>query len=252
MTLLTLRELGVTRRSRTVLQGINLSVGTGEIVGLIGPNGAGKTTLMRAALSLIPSTGHSSLAQLAPRARGRAVAWLPQAREIAWPVDVATLILLGRTPHLATGQKPDATDRAAVDRAIARMDLSAFRDRTATRLSGGEQARVLIARALAQDAPLLMADEPIAGLDLAHQIGTMKRFADLAAEGRSVIVSLHDLGLAARHCTRLVVIDKGRMVADGTPLETLTRTLVRDVFGVDALVQATPDGILFQPRDIVG
>ncbi len=249
MTLLTLRSLGVTRRSRTVLRDIDLSVGAGEVVGLIGPNGAGKTTLMRAALGLIPATGHSSLAALSPRARGRAVAWLPQAREIAWPVDVATLVLLGRTPHLAAGQTPTAADRAAVDSAIDRMDLTAFRDRTATRLSGGEQARVLIARALAQEAPLLMADEPIAGLDLAHQIGTMKRFAALAAEGRSVIVSLHDLGLAARHCTRLIVLDAGGMVADGTPQAVLTQSLVRDVFGVDALVQATPDGMVFQPLD---
>ena len=249
MTLLTLRSLGVTRRSRTVLRDIDLSVGAGEVVGLIGPNGAGKTTLMRAALGLIPATGHSSLAALSPRARGRAVAWLPQAREIAWPVDVATLVLLGRTPHLAAGQTPSAADRAAVDSAIDRMDLTAFRHRTATRLSGGEQARVLIARALAQEAPLLMADEPIAGLDLAHQIGTMKRFTNLAAEGRSVIVSLHDLGLAARHCTRLIVLDAGGMVADGPPQAVLTQSLVRDVFGVDALVQATPDGMVFQPLD---
>ncbi|MBU2359622.1 MAG: ABC transporter ATP-binding protein [Alphaproteobacteria bacterium] len=252
MTLLTLRSLGVTRRSRTVLRDIDLSVGAGEVVGLIGPNGAGKTTLMRAALGLIPATGYSSLAALSPRARGRAVAWLPQAREIAWPVDVATLVLLGRTPHLAAGQTPTAADRAAVDSAIDRMDLTAFRDRTATRLSGGEQARVLIARALAQEAPLLMADEPIAGLDLAHQIGTMKRFTNLAAEGRSVIVSLHDLGLAARHCTRLIVLDAGGMVADGPPQAVLSQSLVRDVFGVDALVQDTPDGMIFQPLDIRG
>ncbi|MCF7699198.1 ABC transporter ATP-binding protein [Loktanella sp. M215] len=249
MTLLTLRSLGVTRRSRTVLRDIDLSVGAGEVVGLIGPNGAGKTTLMRAALGLIPATGHSSLAALSPRARGRAVAWLPQAREIAWPVDVATLVLLGRTPHLAAGQTPTAADRAAVDSAIDRMDLTAFRHRVATRLSGGEQARVLIARALAQEAPLLMADEPIAGLDLAHQIGTMKRFTALAAEGRSVIVSLHDLGLAARHCTRLIVLDTGGMVADGPPQAVLTPSVVRDVFGVAALVQVTPDGMVFQPLD---
>lgn len=251
MTRLALTDFGVTRRKRAVLRGIDMAIGSGELVGIIGPNGAGKTTLMRAALGLIASTGQSSLAALSPRERGRAVAWLPQAREIAWAVDVETLVMLGRIPHLAAGQGPSDADLAAVDRALHRMDLSGFRGRTATRLSGGEQARVLIARALAQETPLLMADEPIAGLDPAHQIATMQTFLALAAEGRCVIVSLHDLGLAARHCTRLVVIDKGGIAADGPPGDVLTPALVRDTFGITAYVQATPDGLVFQPLEVV-
>lgn len=251
MSLLNLTDFGVTRRKRDILGGVNLSVGTGELVGIIGQNGAGKTTLMRAALGLIPAVGHSSVAALSPRARGRAVAWMPQSREIAWPVDVETLVMLGRAPHLGTGQRCSGADLAAVARAMQRMDLSTFRGRTATQLSGGEQARVLIARALAQETPLLMADEPIAGLDPAHQIATMRSFADLAREGHSVIVSLHDLGLAARHCTRLIVIDKGGIAADGPPRDVLTPTLVRETFGISAYLETTPDGLVFQPLEVV-
>ncbi|GLT07893.1 ABC transporter ATP-binding protein [Sulfitobacter porphyrae] len=251
MSLLTLQNFGVTRRRRDILRGINFSVGAGELVGIIGPNGAGKTTLMRAALGLIAAVGQSSLAALPPRLRGRAVAWMPQSREIAWPVDVQRLVMLGRTPHLGAGQRPTEADHAAVERALQRMDLGDFRNRTATRLSGGEQARALIARALAQETPLLMADEPIAGLDPAHQIATMRSFADLAAEGRAVIVSLHDLGLAARHCTRLIVVDKGGIAADGPPQAVLTPALVRDTFGVSAFLEETASGLVFQPLDIL-
>lgn len=251
MSLLTLTDFGVTHRKRDILRGVHLSVGTGELVGIIGPNGAGKTTLMRAALGLIPAVGHSSLAALSPRERGRAVAWMPQSREIAWPVKVETLVTLGRTPHLATGQRHSSADLAAVEGAMQRMDLTGFGGRIATRLSGGEQARVLIARALAQETPLLMADEPIAGLDPAHQIATMQSFADLAGEGHSVIVSLHDLGLAARHCTRLVVIDNGGIAADGPSRDVLTPALVRDTFGISAYLEITPDGLVFQPLEVV-
>lgn len=252
MTLLNLQNFGVTRDQNDILRGIDLSIGMGEMVGVIGPNGAGKTTLMRAALGLIASTGDSSLVHLDPRARARAITWMPQAREIAWPVDVQTLVMLGRTPHLGAGQRPSAADHAAVERALQRMDLQGFRTRIATQLSGGEQARALIARALAQETPLLMADEPIAGLDPAHQIATMSAFGRLTSEGHSVIVSLHDLGLAARHCTRLVVIDKGGIAADGAPLDVLTNELLRDTFGISAFVQDTPHGVIFQPLEVVG
>jgi iron complex transport system ATP-binding protein len=251
MTVLSVADLGVTLRGRTILTNVSLTIGAGEVVGLIGPNGAGKTTLMRAMLGLLPHRGASSLAQMTPRARGRAVAWMPQTREIAWPVTVETLVTLGRTPHLAPGHRPTDTDRTAVTRALDRMELSAFRTRTATRLSGGEQARVLIARALAQETPLLMADEPIAGLDPAHQIATMQCFSGLARDGQSVLVSLHDLGLAARYCTRLVVVDKGGIVADGTPQTVLTPHLLRHSFSITAWFEQTAQGPVFQPLEVV-
>lgn len=250
MSLLSLDRITVRRRGRTALEDVSLSVGPGECVGLIGPNGAGKTTLMRAALGLLACTGTSSLAALPAAQRARAVAWMPQSREIAWPVTVETLIALGRIPHLPRGTALRPEDRAAVEAAMARMGLEAFRDRTATRLSGGEQARVLIARALAQETPLLMADEPIAGLDPASQIETMQVFSGLAREGRAVMVSLHDLGLAVRHCTRLVMLRDGLLVADGPPAQVLTQNNLHDVFGVDAYYRETEHGPVFQPMQV--
>jgi iron complex transport system ATP-binding protein len=133
-----------------------------------------------------------------------------------------------------------------VDRALARLELVAFRERIATELSGGEQARVLLARVLAQETPLILADEPIAGLDPAHQIATMECFRDLAGEGRAVVVSLHDLGLAARHCSRLLLMHRGRLVADGRPAEVLSEENLRAIFGVRARLEDTPDGPVFQ------
>ncbi len=252
MTLLSLSDLSVRLRGRDVLGGVTFDIGPGEVVGLIGPNGAGKTTLMRAALGLLPARGHSSLAALPPRARARAAAWMPQAREIAWPVSVETLVTLGRIPHMAGGQRPTPADVAAVDRALAAMGLESFRHRTATRLSGGEQARALIARALAQDTPLVVADEPIAGLDPAHQISTMKSFARIADEGRATLVSIHDLGLAARHCTRLVLLDGGRVAADGPPGEVLTPARLAEVFHVRGFFETTAEGPVFQALDVIG
>ena len=249
MSLLALDNLTVRRGACPVVDGISLAVAGGECVGLIGPNGAGKTTLLRGALGLLPAEGGSSLAALAPRARAHAAAWMPQSREVAWPVTVEALVALGRTPHLGL-RGAGAVDAAAVDRALARMGLESFRDRLATALSGGEQARVLIARALAQETPLLLADEPIAGLDPESQIRTMEVFAGLAAEGHAVVASLHDLGLAARHCTRLVMLSRGRLVADGVPAEVLTPQNLAEVFGVRAYYAETADGPVFQPLGV--
>ena len=250
MTLLALDDLTVRRGPCPVVDGVSLSLAAGELVGLIGPNGAGKTTLMRAALGLLPHRGASSLARLAPRDRARAAAWMPQTREIAWPVSVERLVMLGRLPHLGAGRRPTEADRAAVARALEWMDLAAFAGRPATELSGGEQARALIARALAQEAPLLVADEPVAGLDPAHQIATMAVFGRLATAGKGVFVSLHDLGLAARHCTRLVLLDRGRKVADGPPGAVLTERNLRAVFGVRGWFGTTDAGPVFQPLEL--
>lgn len=233
-------DLRVMRGPRRVLDGISLTVQPGEFVGLLGRNGAGKTTLMRAALGLIAHEGESSLAVLPPAARARQVAWMPQAREIAWAVTVEDVVSLGRLAH---GQRKPA----AVEAALARMGLGPLRLRKATELSGGEQARTLIARALAQETPLLLADEPVAGLDPAQQINTMQTFRDLADEGKSVMASLHDLGLAARHCTRLVAIAGGKIVADGPPARVLRPLVMAEVFGVEGHFAQTPDGPVFQP-----
>ncbi|MCI2399230.1 ABC transporter ATP-binding protein [Aliiroseovarius subalbicans] len=245
MSVLSLKDFSVTLRDRSIFEGVTLDIQPGEFVGLIGPNGAGKTTLMRAALGLIASEGDSSLAGLSAQARARAVAWMPQAREIAWPIPVENLVALG------TQARGGAADTDATDVAMARMGLEPFRGRAASRLSGGEQARALIARALAQDTPLLMADEPIAGLDPAHQISTMSVFAELAQEGRAALVSLHDLGLAARHCTRLILLAEGGVMADGMPEAVLTPDNMARAFGVSVWHGQTDDGPVFQPLEVL-
>ncbi len=245
MTLLTLSEVTVQRGGAAALSGVSLSIAGGECVGLLGPNGAGKSTLLRAALGLENLIGRSSLAALRPAERARAAAYLPQAREIAWGLSVEALVALGRLPH---GER-DAEGPAAVERALTRMDLIALRRRPATRLSGGEQARALLARALAAEAPLLLADEPAAGLDPAHQIEAMRVFAGLAAEGRGALVALHDLGLAARFCTRVVVLSGGRIAADGAPGAVLTPALLAEVFGVTAYFAETDSGPVLQPLE---
>ena len=244
--LLDLSGLSVRRNGRAVIEGVDLRIGAGEFVGLLGPNGAGKTTLLRGALGLLPATGHSSLVAMGQALRARAVAFMPQGRDIAWPMPVEALVALGRIAH--PGAAGDA-DRAAIERAIAALQLEPLRHRPATRLSGGEQARVLIARALAQETALLLADEPIAGLDPAAQIQVMRLFAGLARQGGAVLASLHDLGLAARHCTRLVMLHQGRIAADGPPEQVLTADNLARVFGIRAHLSQGADGLLFQPLD---
>lgn len=234
-------NMTVRRDACPVVDAASLTLNPGECVGLIGPNGAGKTTLMRAALGLLPFEGTSSLARLSAAERAKTCAWLPQARDVSWPMSVERIVALGRLPH----QGGDG----AVDKAIAALGLGAMRTRPATALSGGEQARVLIARMLAQETPFLFADEPIAGLDPAAQIDTMRLFSRLAQEGRGVLVSLHDLGLAARHCTRLVLMQAGRIVTEGKPEAVLSEKHLADVFRITAHMSQSDRGPLFQALD---
>lgn len=251
MTLLRIENLTVLRGTCPVVDRASFQVAPGECIGLIGPNGAGKTSLMRAALGLLPHTGHSDLAAMPPARRARHAAWLPQAREIAWPMPVERVVALGRLPHVPRGTRLRESDGAAIERALRATGLQDFRHRNATDLSGGEQARVLIARALAQDTPLLLADEPIAGLDPANQITAMQSFRTLASDGRAVVVSLHDLGLAARHCTRLLLMNAGRVHADGPPETVLTRDNMAEVFGITAHLEATAHGPVFQALEVL-
>lgn len=251
MTLLTVQNLTVKRGECPVVDGASFTIGPGECVGLIGPNGAGKTSLLRGALGLLPFEGTSTLAALPPRKRAAQAAWLPQTREIAWPMSVERIVALGRLPYLARGARLGPTDQSAVDAALTRMGLQNYRTRLATALSGGEQARVLIARTLAQDTPLLMADEPIAGLDPAAQIATLQVFEALAKEGRAVLTSLHDLSLAGRYCTRLILMGAGRIMADGPPDQILTAARLEEVFHLQANIVPTAHGPLVQPLGVI-
>lgn len=251
MSLLALDRVTLRRGPRLALDAVTLAVAPGEVVGLLGPNGAGKSSLLRAALGLLPAEGtirlgDAPLAALSARERALRAAYVPQDRGVAWALDVASLVALGRQPHRAA---PEA-DARAVAAAIAAMDLEGCEARPATELSGGERARALIARALAQEAPLLLADEPTAGLDPAHQLGLMARFRALAAEGRGVMTALHDLWLAARWCDRVILLDRGRVVADGPPGAILTGATLARIYGVTAFIGADAGGPLVLPTGL--
>ncbi|MBN9071979.1 MAG: ABC transporter ATP-binding protein [Rhizobiales bacterium] len=257
MTRLSVEGLDVSLAGRPVLRKVSFAVGPGEFIGLIGPNGAGKSTLLRAIAGLLPYEGAIALdgedgRALSASARARKMGYLAQERDIAWPLPVETLVALGRAPYLSRFAPLGPDDRTAVETALRRMDVVSLRARPATELSGGELARVLIARVLAQETPAILADEPIAGLDPAHQIGVMRLFRQLAQEGRSVIASMHDLGLAARWCTRLILLHGGRVAIDASPDVALSGTALQAAFGV-TLHAAKPDGRwLVQPLDIIG
>ena len=246
MSLLSINGLSVLRGECPVVDHVSLDVAEGDFIGLIGPNGAGKTTLMRAALGLLPHTGRSSVSSLAPRERAKRAAWMPQHREIAWAMSVRDVVALGRLSKHQADQ-----DDAAIETALIRMGLQHFAHRIATQLSGGEQARVLIARALAQQTPLLLADEPTASLDPESQLATMDVFRGLAQEGHGVIASIHDLGLAARYCTKLALMHQGKLLAFGTPTDVLTKENLRNVFRIDAYYEMTAQGAIFQPLSVI-
>ena len=255
MTLLSLRGLQVDLGGRPVLNGVSLDIAAGEFIGLIGPNGAGKSTLLRAALGLVRSRGAIEISgrdsrTLSATERALHLSHLPQEREIAWSMTVDRLVWLGRTPHHSAFRPVSERDGAAVAAAIDATGIADLLCRPADALSGGEKARVLVARALAQDAPLLLADEPAAGLDPSHQIALMRTFAERAASGRGIVACLHDLGLAARWCTRLVLLSKGSIVADGEPRQVLTPERMRAVYAVEAFLAEHAGGPIIQPYDL--
>ena len=233
-----LDNLSVKLGGRQVVAGISTEL-AGGLIGLVGPNGAGKSSLVRAIAGLVPSQGTILIdgkPALALRERARRIAYLSQGQAVFWPVTVERLVALGRLPHLAPFARPADADHNAIERALTRTDLLDLRDRSIDQLSGGERARVLLARALAVEAPLLLADEPLAALDPAHQIEVMQLLRAEAARGATVIAVLHDLTLAARWCDRLLLMDQGQLVADGAPRQVLTAERIDAVYGVSAFI----------------
>ncbi|KQX20074.1 MULTISPECIES: ABC transporter ATP-binding protein [unclassified Sphingomonas] len=240
MVSLAIEALHVDLGGRTILHGIGATVGAGSLLGVIGPNGAGKSTLARAIAGLLaPSAGRvaiddTDVRSLSAAALGRRIAYLPQGQTVHWPLTVERLVALGRLPHLAPFSSMAAADRAAIERAMARADIVGLRDRIVTELSGGERARALIARALAVEAPVLVVDEPLAALDPGHQLELMTLMQSEAAAGTLVVLILHDLGLAARFCDRLLLLHEGRLVADGGPGAVLTPEYLSDCYNIRA------------------
>jgi iron complex transport system ATP-binding protein len=249
MSVLSCTDLGVVLGAKTILAGVSLSIEVGKVTAVVGPNGAGKSTLLSCLAGLrAPTSGSVTLdaavlSGMRPRERARRLAFLPQTPEIAWSVEARTLVELGRTPFIgARGQSGE--DQAAVDRAMAAANVEAFEHRIVDTLSGGERARALIARALAGEPEWLLADEPLTGLDPAHQLDAAALFRRLADEGVGVIVTLHDLSMALRMADRIIVLAEGGVLADEPPATALTPEVLKRAYGVEATLTQGPGGPL--------
>ncbi len=250
-------DIAVELSGRRVVDISGLKLRAGQITGVLGPNGAGKSTLMRALVGHIAGVRRIAVdgrdVTLLPFAeRARLIAHLPQARTISWPLSVENLVGLGRLPWQGIARAFSDRDRALCAEAMAMMDIASLAQRPATELSGGEQARVLAARAIAQDTPVLLADEPASGLDPAHQMTMMAGLRQLAAKDRAVLVSLHDLTLAARWCDRILLMKDGRLAAEGTPTDVLTADTLREIFGVVAHIGHDAGGMILAPVALAG
>jgi iron complex transport system ATP-binding protein len=232
--------LSVALRSRQVLREVSFTAEPGEFLIVVGPNGAGKTTLLKAIANLIDASGRlewngRSMAALTPVERAKLLAYLPQGHVAHWPLTARDIVAIGRRPFASSLHRLDAADDEAVTQALAAVDALSLAQRPVTELSGGERARIMLARALAAGGPLLLADEPVASLDPAHQLGVMALLAREAKAGKLVIAVSHDLLLGARFADRILVLTEGRLVALGRPQETLTPALLREVFKVEPL-----------------
>ena len=240
-------DVEVRYETRSAVRPTTLTLHTGALVALVGPNGAGKSTLLRALAGLVEHQGTvtwrgEALARLDGRRRARTVAYLPQDPPVHWPLAAREIVALGRLPHRAYAANETAADAEAITEAMRQTDTLEFAARSVGRLSVGERARVLLARALAVDAPVLLVDEPIAMLDPYHQLDVMSALrayaagGDSAASERLVVVVLHDLGLAARFCDRVLLMDDGAVVGDGPPEATLGPPAIRAHYHVEPFI----------------
>jgi iron complex transport system ATP-binding protein len=237
---LKLHNASVTVHGAQLLSDVSFEVTPGKLVGLLGPNGAGKTTAVRALLGLQPlSAGYAYLDgqpshSLTPKQRALRVSYLPQARKLAWPIAVREAVSLGRFAYGGPMGRLGSVDAAAVEDALTRCSLNGFEDRSVTSLSGGELARVHLARALASQGPALIADEPTAALDPGHSFDVLATLKSQASSGQAVLVVLHDLALAARFCDEIILLHQGKLVIQAPPRKALTASTLANVYRVKA------------------
>jgi len=243
-----IQGLAVRQGGRLAVDGAGLTAKAGEVVGVLGPNGSGKTTLLRAGLGLLKAEAGTvtlagkPVAGLSEADRASLAGYLPQERRVGWNLASLEVAALG-APDL-----PPAKAREIAADCLDRVGMAGFAARGVLDMSGGERARVLLARLLATRAPLLVADEPAAGLDPDAQLLTLDLLRAEAARGAAVVVTLHDLTLAARSCDRLVVLSAGKVAAEGAPLEALTPAVLRAVFGLEGALVESPAGLVLAAR----
>ena len=253
---LEIRDLAVALDRKSILEGISLTLKAGRFVVLIGPNGAGKTTLLRAMAGLVPASGtisiqNSPLETLSRQERARRIAYLPQGHQVHWPLAARDVVALGRFPHgVGDPARMSPEDTGIVDAAMARTGTTPFADRIVQSLSGGERARVMLARVLAVEAPILLADEPTASLDPHHQLAVMRDLKAEAARGTLVIAVTHDLGLAARLADEVILMAGGRLIRQGTPEAVFTPELLAETYGIRAVYREVDGERLIVPWEI--
>jgi iron complex transport system ATP-binding protein len=246
--LVTAAGLSFAYGDRVVFRDVRFQIRPGELVALCGPNGAGKSTLLRLLVGMQRAQdghvvlGGDSVERLSRREIARRAALLPQDAPSELPLTVREAVALGRLPHLGRFEGESAADEAAIERALEATDTAPLAERPVTELSGGERHRVHLARALAQEAPLVLLDEPIAGLDLAHQLQALDLLRATVNRGRAALIAIHDLSLAARSCDRMLLLADGRVQADGPPVEVLTPAHLERFFAVRAAVERDERG----------
>lgn len=258
--LLSAQNVIFSRDGNLILNDASAGINAGEFVGLIGPNGAGKSSLLRILAGLqIPDAGViglslngnaqlQPLANIPPRERAQTLAYLPQQEVPAWPLQVEHLVGLGRAPWHKPMSGKSPRDKQAIERALELTELQSLRQRIVTTLSGGELQRTLLARVFAGEPRIILADEPIAALDPYHQLHVMELLAEHAQQGGAVFAALHDLSLAARFCSRLILMHQGKILADGEPIQVLTTENLQQVYGISAYVDCREDGVVIIPR----
>lgn len=239
--LIVLTDVSAKLKAQHVLKQVSVSFNAGELTCLVGPNGAGKTSLLRAGLGLLPLSsgsvhvgGHDMEALSYPQ-RARRIAYMAQGAPVHWPLCVRKVVELGRVPHHHAWSRLSSQDFEAVQDAMNTVQVTEFGERLITKLSGGEKARVMLARALAVGAPAVFADEPVASLDPRYQLEIMDVLDAEARAGKTVVVVMHDLALASRYADQVVVMDAGKIEAMGPAVDVLSDGVLKRVFGVAAL-----------------
>lgn len=248
--LLEAQSVSLNMGSIQCLDQVDLQLRAGELIGLIGPNGAGKSSLLKAMAGLQKTTHGTVLLQgqnisdCDNRERGKTLGYLEQNGDIHWPLQVKRLVELGRIPHMPDWASPSELEQHQIATALKQTDTWHLKERTATTLSGGEKCRVLLARVLAGEPKIILADEPIATLDPAHQLMVMNNFRQFVDAGGAAIIALHDLSIAARYCHQLALLQDGQLVTKGTPNEVITETRLASVYGIKATLDHDANGCL--------